>query len=441
MKKPRSRFRDRSLREMRFQIAGVAAIVLVVAFAMVWSLIPEPLPKLVRLGAGPAGSEYARFGEELRDVVAENDVEIELVTTAGSMENIRLLEAGEIDVGLVQSGNLRDAEDTELRSIAAVAYELILIVERADWGRGHIEGGRIAIGVPGSGGHQLARQFLTDQGVGEGVPPGTRLVEIAGEAALAALLAGEVDSGIFVVPPEAPWVRTIFADPGLRGTDFVLAEAFTRHYRYLRRLVIPAGLLDLRTEVPRKDVEVIATTASLVIGPDAHSALIPLLIDSTRTQLRQGTLFAGPGVFPSAMGVDAPLADEARSYFKRGPSFLYRWLPFRWAFAATRFSLLLVPLFTLLYPLYHMAKPAYGWAIRHRVYRWYRVLKKLERRMEESRDAESLLKVREDLDRIGDEIRHTLVPASYASSLFALRAHHQQIVSRLESLEATRADS
>ena len=61
--------------------------------------------------------------------------------------------------------------------------------------------------------------------------------------------------------------------------------------------------------------------------------------------------------------------------------------------------------------------------------------------MEESRDAESLLKVREDLDRIGGEIRHTLVSASYASSLFALRAHHQQIVSRLESLEATRAVS
>ncbi len=441
MTKVRPRFRDRSLREMRFQITGASVIVLAVAFTLAWRFMPEPLPKLVRLGAGPSGSEYARFGEELRDVVAEQGVEIELVTTAGSMENIRLLEAGEIDVGLVQSGNLSDPEASELRSVAAVDYELILMVERADWGRDHLEGGRIAIGVPGSGGHQLARQFLADQGVREGVPPGTRLVDIGHEPALAALLAGEIDTGIFVVPVEAPWVRTLFADPGLRVTDFALAEAFTRHYRYLRRLEIPAGLLDLHSEIPRKSVEVIATTASLVIGADTHEALIPLLIEGTRTQLRQGSLLAGPGEFPSAIGVDAPLADEARAYFERGPSFLYRWLPFRWAFAATRFAVLLVPLLTVLYPLYRSATPAYRWLVQHRVYRWYRVLKKLERRMDASRDAATLQEVRVDLDRIGVEIRRTLVPARYASSLFALRAHHLQLVGRIESLEASHSDS
>jgi TRAP-type uncharacterized transport system substrate-binding protein len=441
MKKLRPRFRDRSLREMRFPIVGAAAIVLAILFTFAWRAIPEPLPKLVRLGAGPAGSAYARFSEELRDVVAEHDVEIELVTSAGSMENIRLLESGEIDVGLVQSGTLRDAEASELRSIAAVSFEPILFVERADWGRDHIEGGRIAVGVPGSGGHQLARQFLADQGVSEGVPPGTRLVDIGNESALAALLADEVDSGIFVVSIEAPGVRTLFADPGLRVADFALAEAFTRHYRYLRRLEIPAGLLDLHSEIPRERVDVIATTTSLVMGRDAHRALIPLLIDSTRRQLREGSLLAGPGEFPSATGVDAPLAEEASAYFERGPSFLYRWLPFRWAFSATRFGLLLIPLFTLLYPLYHSAKPAYRWAIQHRVYRWYRVLKKLERRMEASRDALTIQEVREDLDRIGEEIRHTLIPASYASSLFALRAHHQQLVSRMEEFEASYTDS
>ena len=441
MTKVRPRFRDRSLREMRFQITAAALVVLAVTLALAWRFTPPPLPKLVRLGAGPAGGHYARFGEGLREVVAEHGVEIELVETAGSMENIRLLQAGEIDLGLVQSGNLRGTEVSELRSVAAVFYELVLVVERADWGDVHIEGGRIATGVPGSGGHQLARQFLADQGVREGVPPWTRLVEIGDEPALRALLAGEVDSGILVAPLEAAWVRTLFADPGLRVTDFALAEAFTRHYRYLRRLVIPAGLLDLKAEVPAKNVEVIATTASLVIGPDAHNALIPLLIHSARSQLRQGSLLAKPGEFQSAIGVDAPLADEARGYFERGPSFLYRWLPFRWAFAATRFAVLLVPLATLLYPLYRSVMPAYRWVVQRRVYRWYRVLRKLEQRMDASRDAVTLRKVRGDLDRIGAEIRRTLVPARYASSLFALRAHHLQLVARIERLEESPVDS
>jgi hypothetical protein len=166
-----------------------------------------------------------------------------------------------------------------------------------------------------------------------------------------------------------------------------------------------------------------------------------MLIEGTRTQLQQGSLLASPGEFPSAIGVDAPLADEARAYFERGPSFVYRWLPFRWAFSVTRFAVLLVPLLTVLYPLYHSAKPAYSWVIQRRVFRWYRVLRKVERRMDASRDAVTLQKVREDLDRIGAEIRSTVVPARFASSLFALRAHHLQLVGRIEELEESHVES
>ena len=61
--------------------------------------------------------------------------------------------------------------------------------------------------------------------------------------------------------------------------------------------------------------------------------------------------------------------------------------------------------------------------------------------MDASRDAAALQEVRVDLDCIGEEIRLTLVPARYASSLFALRAHHQQQVSRIENLETTRSDA
>jgi len=106
--------------------------------------------------------------------------------------------------------------------------------------------------------------------------------------------------------------------------------------------VIPAGLINLRDEIPPNDIELIATTASLVTRPDVHSALIPLLIASARKQLYQGGLLADPEQFPSAHGVEAPLADDALHYFERGPSFFYRWLPYQYAQAATRLSIILL---------------------------------------------------------------------------------------------------
>ena len=426
-------------RRTAFRVTAAALLVFAVASVVAWNLLPPPLPKVVRLGTGPAGGHYDRFGQGLREEVAEHRIDLELVNTAGSMENIRALLAGEIDVGLVQSGNLTDAEAAQLESVATVFYELVLVVTRADWEGDQIEGGRIAIGTPGSGAHALAREILEDQGITEGVPPGTRLVEIGDERAMEALRAGEVDSGIFVTSLEVPWAGTLFADPELRVTYFDVAEAFTRHYRYLRRIVIPAGLIDLRSVIPRQDLEVIATTASLVVRPEIHHTVIPLLIESAREQLYQGGLLAGPEEFPSAHWVEAPLAEEALDYFERGPSFFYRWLPFRWAFAATRLTILLLPLLTLLYPLFRSAGPTYRWAIERRVYRWYRVLHRIESQIDASHDTTSLAQIRKELERVGDEIRTTLVPARYGANLFALRAHHRLALDRLTGLEeATR---
>lgn len=435
MKELRALLRDRSGRNTGARFWGLALFVFVATAIVAWSLLPAPLPGIVRLGTGPVGSQYARFGEALRKEVAKQGVELELVTTAGSMENIRLLADGEIDVALLQGGIQGDAPDARIESIASVFYELVLVAERADWDASHIEGGRIAIGPPGSGGNAVSRQLLEDQGVRDGVPPGTQLVEIGGQRAVEALRAGELDSGVFVTPFESPDVRTLFTDPSLRVTDFALAEAFTRYYPFLRKVVIPAGLIDLRLEVPPTDVQAIATIASLVIGPDAHRALIPLLIESARASLHRWGKLAAPGEFPSALGVEALLAPEARQYFDRGPSFFYRWLPFRYASAATRLTIFLIPLLTLLYPLFRLAGPAYRTLIRRRVYRWYKVLQKIEGKMDSNGDAASLLEIRKDIERIGDQIRRTHVPASYGASLFELRVHHRLLVDRLERFE------
>jgi TRAP-type uncharacterized transport system substrate-binding protein len=434
MSEPPINTRNRWLHDPVVRIWIAIVVVVIVVAIVAWSLLPPPLPDVVRLGTGQAGGYYERFGEELRGEVAEHGVELETVTTAGSMDNIHLLLDGKIDVALVQSGNLSDAQAARLLSIATVFYEPVLVVERSEWDSHHIAGGRIAIGAPGSGGNALVRRLLEDQGIRDGEPSGTHFVEIAGQAAVNALLSGEVDSAVFVTSFDAPWVRTLFADPGLRVTDFALAEAFTRHDRFLRRLVIPAGLVDLRYELPPKDLQVLATTASLVIRPDAHKALIPLFIESSRQQLSQGGLLASPGEFPSAHGVEAPLADEALQYFQRGPSFLYRWLPISYASTATRLAIILIPLLTLMYPLFRLAGPAYRWATERRIYRWYRVLGRIERRMDAGDSVASLDPIQEELDLVGEQIRHMHVPNKYASNLYTLRMHHNLLQDRLASL-------
>ena len=434
MSKSSPNFRDQPARTLKVRISGVVLLVFLLATVVAWWFLPPSLPNIVRLGTGPVDGHYARFGDALRAEVREQGIELELVTTAGSAENIRLLLDNEIDVALVQSGNMSDAQAAQLVSIATVFYEPVLIVERADWNSGHIQGWRIAIGLPGSGSNILARDLLRDQGVREGVPAGTQFIEIGSEQAVEALRAGQVDSGIFVTSLYLPWVDSLFTDPGLRVTNFALAEAFSRHYRYLQPIVIPAGLINLRDEIPPNDIELIATTASLVTRPNVHSALIPLLIASAREQVYQRDLLADPEQFPSAHGVEAPLADNALHYFERCPSFFYRWLPYRYAHAATRLSIILLPFLTLLYPLLRSVGPTYRWVNQRRVYRWYRVLERLEKEIDASGKDVNFGRIHKELDKVNKEIRTVHVPPRFVATMIALRDYHRLLVERLEKL-------
>lgn len=427
-------FRNLSVLSIGGRISSALVLAFAAAVVLAWWFLPPALPHVVRLGTGPVDGHYAGFAEALRAEVREQGIELELVTTAGSAENIRQLLESQIDVGLVQSGNMTDKETERLVSIAAVFYEPVLIVERADWKSSHIQGGRIAIGLPGSGGNLLSRKLLEDQGVRDGTPPGTRFVEIENEQALEALREGRVDSGIFITSLDLPWVESLFTDPNLRVTNFTLAEAFSRYYRFLQPIRIPAGLINLRDEIPPDDTNVIATTASLVAKPDVHSALIPLLISSLREQLYQGGLLADPERFPSSHGVEAPLAEAALHYFEQGPSFFYRWLPYRYAHAATRLSIILLPFLTLLYPLLRSAGPIYRWVNQRRVYRWYSVLEGVEKEMDESADAINLDSIYRKLEKVEEEIRDIHVPSRFGANLFALRTHHRLLFERLEKL-------
>ena len=148
----------------------------------------------------------------------------------------------------------------------------------------------------------------------------------------------------------------------------------------------------------------------------------------------EGDLLADPEQFPSAHGVEAPLADDALHYFERGPSFFYRWLPYRYAHAATRLSIILLPFLTLLYPLLRSVGPTYRWVNQRRVYRWYRVLERLEKEIDASGKDVNFGRIQKELDKVDKEIRTVHVPPRFVATMLALRDYHRLLVERLEKL-------
>jgi hypothetical protein len=209
----------------------------------------------------------------------------------------------------------------------------------------------------------------------------------------------------------------------IRLFDVTRSLAYERNVRFLSAVPFTEGMYDLAANVPDRDRRLLAPTASLYATPDLHPAIVPLLIEAAREIHGRGDLFEETDEFPSPRQMEAPLAVAADQYFRSGPSFLYRVLPFGLAAAVDRLKIMLLPLLTLLLPLLKVAPPLYRWRIRSKIYRWYRVLRDVEARLKASDEEADVSGLLEELAVVEHEIDAVKVPPSYMEELYNLKMH------------------
>lgn len=417
-------------------IASIALALAGVALAY-WWIEPAP-PGKVRIAAGvPQGGYFAtaqRYGETFNS----NGVELELVATAGSVENYQKLLAGEVDFAIVQGGTLPElpAEENqaqdELQTIASVYLEPLFVFVRGELGDiddlTQLRGKRIAVGPAGSGTRRLSTVLLAQAGLDDG---STDLIEMSNEIAVEELAAGRVDAVMVVVAPDAGIIGELMAMEDVRLMPFRRAEAISRQLPYLEAIVLPEGTLNLRENLPAGDIPLIAPAAMLIARNDTHSAAVLLAAMAARNTHRSGDLLSKPGDFPTDRHAELPLSETADHYFKNGPSFLRRLLPFWASSFVERAIIVLVPLLVLLIPLLRFVPPVYRWQVRSRIYTWYRELRDIDDCVNERASAELLSEQSDRLDKLEHEVRDVKVPLSYMEEFYNLRAHMDDVRKRV----------
>ncbi len=406
-----------------------------IGLALLWlafRMMEPPPPKTIVFAAGSQSGAYYRTAEAYRDRLAEYDVEVVILETAGSVENINLLMADEADVALVQGGIASGMETGELRALGALFKEPLWVFRRAGVESddlGDLTGARIAIGPEGSGTRALMETVRAEYA---GRWSDAASLPLAGAEAREALGAGRIDAAAFVASVEASYVGELLKDPRFELVAFDRAEAIARRIPYLSAATLLHGVVDVGGDIPADDIPLISTAAMLVVDEDTHPAIQSILLEAAHEINRGGTLMAPPGTFPSRDLVDLPLSKEATRYFDRGPSFLRRMFPFDWANFLERTWVLLIPLLTLMIPLVRVAPPIYQWRTRRKIWIWYRDLRDLEhegRRAETPAGREAVLEKLADLQAETGAIK---VPLSYTDDLYRLRNHVSFVYALLE---------
>ena len=88
----------------QFRIYAPAVLLVIIAFVVAFQFIkPAPPDRVVMATGNPQGAYHA-FATAYAEHLAAEGIELQLVNTAGSVENLQLLDAGGADIGFVQSG-------------------------------------------------------------------------------------------------------------------------------------------------------------------------------------------------------------------------------------------------------------------------------------------------------------------------------------------------
>lgn len=398
----------------------------VLVAASIWvalALIDPAPPSRVTFASGNSGGAYYALAQEYRERLTESDVEVDILETRGSLENIELLRSGKADIAFVQGGIATAADREALNSLAGMFHEPLWVFVREDvdvTGFSELRDVRFSIGPEGSGTRALAVQ-LQDEWGGDW-PEASRRIE-SGQAAASAIEAGDVDAVAFSASISAPYVQRLIDAPQISLLAFDRAPALARRTRALDPVVLYRGIIDLEADKPSSDIPLIASVAQLAIDADLHPAIQSLLLEASEDIHAGNSAFANAGEFPAPQLVDMPLSNEAERYWKNGPSFLRNYFSFQIANFLERAWVFLIPLITLLIPLIRVAPPIYRWRVRRKIYVWYSDLRELETRGREADSESERIALLNKLSELQKEVGELDVPLSYTEEVYHLRSH------------------
>ncbi|MEM7246574.1 MAG: TAXI family TRAP transporter solute-binding subunit [Acidobacteriota bacterium] len=290
-------------------LAWIMAGVLVASIAT-WLASRSRLPDEIKLATALPGGQYHELGEKLAvGITRRTKRSVDVLATAGSVENLELLRQGRADLAIIQAGS-GDLDD--LAVLTPLHRDVLHVVVRN--GRGiegtaDFVGRRVSIGPVGSGMRAAALDLLEHYRMTDAE------VDITDDYFARLLEDDSLDGAVVVTGTQNPDLLEVFADGRFELLPIRDDDAIAHRHLFFEPATLPRGLYHERPPRPPDDLDTIATTALLVTKKDAPTELIePVLQALFEDRLRERF----PGLYSRSEAASwelTPLADSAKTYF------------------------------------------------------------------------------------------------------------------------------
>ena len=417
-----------------FTISIPILLLIIASFYFTSKFIQPSVKKEITIATGSIDGEYYKTALQYKELLEKQKVKVNIVTSNGSLENIELLNEKKVDIAFVQNGIEIVKNENNLQAIASVYYEpLWIFYKNEDYKINYIIqliSKKISIGNEGSGTKDLALKLLKDNGLDN---TNTQISTSSNKEAKDLLLKGEIDAMFMISSADSQIVKELLENPNITLFNFKRAKAYSRKYTFLESNTLYEGTIDLYKNLPYEDINLLMTSANLIVRDDFSDELIRLILKEIKPLPNKKALFEADNQFPNINNISAEINENAQRYFTYGDTWLEKLFPYWIASNIDRLKILLIPLITLMLPLSKGFFPLYRWSIRSKIYKWYKQIQKIDLLSEDAKN-EDLQNYLNEISKLKHEIKaETKVPLSYMGEYYDLIMHLELIITKINS--------
>lgn len=280
------------------------------------------------MGTGGTSGTYYGYGGVLGQYIKNNaGINVTVVSTDGSKANIQGIDAGNYQLGTVQSDVMSYAwEGTRsfesegkvdsFRTVAGLYAESVQLVtmDPAIKSVADLKGKSVSIGAPGSGVYFNAMDVLTAAGLTE-ADIKAQYQSFADSAD--ALKDGKIDAAFIVAGAPTPAITELCTTNSayLVPIDGAVADALMASCPFYTVYTVPAGTYEGQTE----DVKTVTVKATLIVNADATEEdvynLTAAIFDNAEAITAENAKGAELSIENATSGMTVPFHAGAAKYF------------------------------------------------------------------------------------------------------------------------------
>ena len=280
----------------------------------------------LKIATGSTQGQYYAFSNALSEVVEKHhpDIQIEVIATRGSVQNMQMLEAGEVQLALAQN----DTPATpSARAVASLFPEMLHVIAAKNSGIatfGDLQGKRVALMPEGSGSYALFWQLAGHYGL---TPDNLDYVALTSAEANQAFLNGEVDAMSKVLALGNSSMAALLRETQATLVAIEQVEALRLTQPFLTQEYFPHGAYSGNPPIPSQNTPTVAVKAVLLANQDLNPQVVAN-ITAVLNEYRSELIAMHPGsaeidLPTSSLNFGVPLHAGASSYYSQDrPSFL-----------------------------------------------------------------------------------------------------------------------